>query len=246
VPESFRWFVTVFMILGGALLARVVAARLFQSARGTLAPAETLLDCTAFFSFGLTLIFVQFVDQYFLIYLPLATIVVGKSVQDLLLRWRALVSVCCVFLLVGATVWTREDLARDEAIWTLSEQLRAEGIPAERIFSDWKWLFYWQFEDYVHAGHATPETSYADLFEDGWLKRKKEAAEFWIVRELQPPAGETWKVVRQTHYFSIYARGRQTFYAIRRIHSSRAAIEAKTMAVAGRSGRQYTQSQYAR
>ena len=240
VPESFRWTVTVFMILGGALFAQIAAARLLQLARGTLAPAEMLLDFTAIFSFGLTLIFVQFVDQYFLIYLPLAAIVVGKSVQELLIRRRALVIACCLVLLTGSAVWTREDLARDEAMWSLSEQLHAEGIPPERIFSDWKWLFYWQFEDYVHAGHATAETSYAELFEDGWLKRERDAAEYWIVRELKPPPGETWKVVRETHYFSIYARGRQTFYAVRRIHSQRASLEGQTTAVAGALGRQYT------
>jgi Dolichyl-phosphate-mannose-protein mannosyltransferase len=240
VPESFRWMVTVCMILGGALFAQIAAARLLQLARGTLAPAEMLLDFTAIFSFGLTLIFVQFVDQYFLIYLPLAAIVVGKSAHELLLRHRALVIACCLVLLTGSAVWTREDLARDEAMWSLAEQLRAEGIPPERIFSDWKWLFYWQFEDYVHAGHATAETSYAELFEDGWLKRERDAAEYWIVRELKPPPGETWEIVRETHYFSIYARGRQTFYAVRRIHSPRAGLEAKTTAVAGALGRQYT------
>ena len=76
-------------------------------------------------------------------------------------------------------------------------------------------MFYWEFENYVRAGHATPETSYNDLFGE-WMKQKQEAAEFWIVRELKPPPGETWKVVAEAHYFSLYSRGWQTFYAIRR------------------------------
>jgi 4-amino-4-deoxy-L-arabinose transferase-like glycosyltransferase len=215
VPEWFRWAVTLLMVAGGALFARIAAARLVEATRGRLAPAELLLDFTALFSCGLTLIFVQFVDQYFLVYLPCAAIVVAKSVEDLLLRWRGVVAVCCMLLLVGAAGWTREDLAKDEAMWTLAERLRVEGVPADRIFSDWKWLFYWEFENYVRAGHATPETSYNDLF-GGWMKQQQEAAEFWIVRELKPPPGETWKVVAEAHYFSLYSRGRQTFYAIRR------------------------------
>ena len=84
VPEWVRWAVTLLMVGGGAIFARIAAARLIEAMRGRLAPAELLLDFTALFSCGLTLIFVQFVDQYFLVYLPCAVIVVAKSVEDLL------------------------------------------------------------------------------------------------------------------------------------------------------------------
>jgi hypothetical protein len=47
---------------------------------------------------------------------------------------------------------------------------------------------------------------------------KRDAAEYWVVHELKPPAGERWEVVDTAHYFSIYARGQETFYAVRRIH----------------------------
>jgi hypothetical protein len=59
----------------------------------------------------------------------------------------------------------------------------------------------------------------ARLGEDGWQGRNRRAAEYWIVHDPRPPAGsgETWTIVDKADYFSLYARGRERFYAIRRL-----------------------------
>jgi hypothetical protein len=58
-----------------------------------------------------------------------------------------------------------------------------------------------------------------------------------VVHELTPPPGERWEVVDTAHYFSVYARGQETFYAVRRIRDeqavpSRAAASAPPAAAA--------------
>jgi hypothetical protein len=198
-----------------------MVARYVGAAWAGLKPAELVLDLTTLFSLGLILIFNQFVDRYFLVLIPYAAIVVAKRLEGALLSWRRAVTVCCILLLIGSSVWTREELAQDQAQWTLSERLRTDGISPTEIFSDWKWLFYWQFEDYVHAGHVTATSTYGDLFGQSWQGRKRDAADYWVVHDLTPPRGETWRVVDQTSYFSVYARGWKTFYAVRRDRGSR-------------------------
>jgi hypothetical protein len=177
--------------------------------------AELLLDFTALSLLALNLLFGQLWDQYLLVYLSYAAIAIGKQLQGVLIDWRRAVVGSCVALLIGAAVWTREDLAKDEAIWTLAAGLKAEGVPPERIYADWQWLFYWKFDDLVRAGKATGRTSYSDLY-DHWLSENRAAADYWIVHDPHAPPGETWQPVAQASYFSVYARRRETFYAIKR------------------------------
>jgi hypothetical protein len=41
------------------------------------------------------------------------------------------------------------------------------------------------------------------------------------VHDPRPPASEFWKIVDRFHYFSVFSRGVETFYAVRRLDSSR-------------------------
>jgi hypothetical protein len=241
MPEVLRWGITLFMVVGAGFFARIVAARYAGSLRARLVPADLVLDLTTLFSLGFTLGFNQFIDRYLLIYMPYVAIVVAKHLESALLTWRRAVIVCCGLSLICSAVWTREDIAKDEALWTLSKRLRVEGIPPEQIFSDWKWLFYWQFEDYVHAGHVTDASTYADLFGESWLGRNREAAKYRVVQNLTPPRGETWAIIGQTKYFSLYGCRWETYYAVRRRHLPAVANAWKTTAVASRSRPHYTQ-----
>jgi len=220
LPDALRWGITLYVVVGAGLFARIIVARYAGAARAALKPSELVLDLTTLFSLGFVLTFNQFVDRYFLVLIPYAAIVVAQRLEGALLSWRRAVTVGCVLLLIGSAVWTREELAQDEAQWTLSEQLRTDGISPGEIFSDWKWLFYWQFEDYVHAGHVTAASCYGDLFGQSWLGRKRDAAEYRVVHDLSPPRGETWRVVDQTSYFSVYACRWKAFYAVRRDRGS--------------------------
>jgi hypothetical protein len=214
--EPVRWAATIFVVVGAALFARLIVARCTELGRGDADQlALCVLDFTALFLVAVSLVFNQFTDNYLVPLVPYAAIAVGKPLEGLLLSWRRAVVVCCLLLLVGAVIWTREDLAKDEALWSLSARLHDKGIPPQKIFSDWKWYFFWNFEDAAEAGLFKPSTSYAYLF-DVWMAPGRDAAEYRVVHEVKPPPGERWEVVDQAQYFSVYARGKETFYAVRR------------------------------
>ena len=167
------------------------------------------------FLLGLNLAFSQMWDQYLLVYIPYAAIIVGKRLEGLLIGWRRPVVACCVLLLFGSAIWTREDLAKGEAMWSLCQQLRADGIPPNQIFADWEWHLFWNFEDYVRDHRVTSTTSYSEIF-DKILPQARQSAEYWIVHDPHPPAGEQWKTIHAVRYFSVYARGTEHFYAVQR------------------------------
>jgi hypothetical protein len=217
--ERFRWGCTVFVVIGAALFTRIIVARWARASIKNLSPADLLLDFTFLFLLALNLLFSQIFDSYLLVYLIYAAIVIGKRLEARLLKWSAAVICCCVLLLIGDAIWTREELAKTEAQWTLAERLRETGVAPEQIACDWPWLFYWGFEDRVHQGRITIHDPYTSLFGDqGWLLTNHRAAPYWIVNrhELPAPPGETRTIIDQVRYFSVYARGWETFYTIRR------------------------------
>jgi hypothetical protein len=220
--EPARWAATIFVVVGAALFARLIVARSLNLIRGERPELSLLvLDFAALFLLAVGLVFNQFTDNYLIPFVPYAAIVFGKPLERLLLAWRHAVVVCCLLLFAGSAIWTREDLAKDEALWTLSSRLAAKGIPPREIFSDWKWFFYWNFEDAAEEGLFHPNTSYAHFF-DEWMPPYRDRAEYWVVHEVTPPPGERWEVVDTARYFSVYARGEETFYAVRRVREAKA------------------------
>ncbi len=215
--EPVRWAATLFVIVGAALFARLIVARVARLGTGDADQlACCVLDFTALFLAAVSLVFNQFTDNYLVPLVPYAAIAVGRPLAELLWARRRAVVACCLLLFVGAAIWTREDLAKDEAMWSLSARLHDQGIPPQQIFSDWKWFFFWNFEDAAEQGLFHPDTSYAYFF-DEWMAPDRQFAEYRVVHELTPPPGERWELVDTAHYFSVYARGQETFYAVRRI-----------------------------
>jgi hypothetical protein len=223
--EPVRWAVTIYVVVGAALFARVFLERyasLISPESGPLpppAPRLLLLDLTSLFLLAGYLIFSQLWDAYLMSFLPLTALVVGKRYENLLVSHRLAVSLCCLLLLTGSAIWTREELAKDEAQWVLADRLRETGVDPRDIASSWEWFAYWSFPDFVRqegkrAGSSIPKF----LGEDGWQGRNRQAAEYWIVHDPRPPAGssETWTIVGEANYFSVYARGRERFYAVQR------------------------------
>jgi hypothetical protein len=223
--EPVRWAVTIFVVVGAALIARVFVERyasLLTAAPGAVpppTPRELLLDLTSLFLLGGNLVFFQQWDSYQLPFLPLAAIVLAKRYERLLLARSWAVAGCCLALLVGSAIWTREDLAKGDVQWILAERLRQEGIAPQNIASSWEWFAYWNFPEFVRQEGKRASTEIPKfLGEDGWQGRNRIAAEYWIVHEPRPPAGspETWTIVGEADYFSVYARRRERFYAVRR------------------------------
>jgi hypothetical protein len=223
--EPVRWAVTIFVVVGAALIASVFVERyasVLSAAPGPVpapTPRELLLDLTSLFLLGCNLIFFQQWDSYQLPFLPLVAIVLAKRFEGLLVSWRLAVTACCLVLLAGSAIWTREDLAKGHVQWILAERLRESGIAPQNIASSWEWFAYWNFPEFVRKEGKEAATAIPKfLGEDGWQGRNREAAEFWVVHESRPPAGsnEKWTIVGEADYFSVYARRRERFYAIHR------------------------------
>ncbi|HET6328484.1 MAG TPA: glycosyltransferase family 39 protein [Planctomycetaceae bacterium] len=215
--DPVRWGATILVVVGAALFTRLIVARWARLGGGEPSRLAVLvLDFTALFLVAISLVFTQFTDNYLVPLVPYAAIAVGKPLEDLLLARRRAVVACCLVLLAGAAIWTREDLAKDQALWTLSVRLHDQGIPPQQIASDWKWFFFWNFEQAAAEGRFQPSTSYAHFFHE-WMPESEKSAEYRVVHEVKPPPGEHWEVADTAHYFSIYARRKETFYAVRRI-----------------------------
>ena len=123
---------TVLAVSGGILFARLFARRYAIAAnRPTLNHA--VLDASTGVSFAMALVFFVFGDKDVLIFLPFAAIAVGRQVESVLMAYCPAVAVLCLGLLAGTAIWTREDLCRNEAIWTLAERVHATGVPPGKI-----------------------------------------------------------------------------------------------------------------
>ena len=139
---------TVVAVGGGILFARLFARRYAVAAnRPTL--SQAVLDASTGVSFAMALVFFVFGDKDVLIFLPFAAIAVGRQVESVLTAYRPAVAVLCLGLLAGTAIWTREDLCRNEAIWTLAERVHATGVPPGKIFAGWEWSGYYEFPAYT-------------------------------------------------------------------------------------------------
>lgn len=210
---------TVVAIGGGMVFARLFVRRYTVVAnRPTL--SEAVLDAATGVLLAMALVFFVFGDKDVLIFLPFAAIAVGRQVESVITAYRPAVVLVCLGLLAGTAIWTREDLCRNEAIWTLAERIHATGVPPEKIFSGWEWSGYYEFPKYVREVPPVATTTFSDFFVR-WLAGRKAQAEYLIVHDPRPPAGESWKIVDRFRYFSVFSRGVETFYAVRRLDALR-------------------------
>jgi hypothetical protein len=210
---------TLLTIAGGVLFAHFFVRRYLVAANRPWLE-QGLLDAATFVSLLMALVFFVFGDKDVLIFLPLGAIAVAKQAEQVLWKHRLAVFTGCLLLLAGTAVWTREDLCRNQAVWTLAARLEAGGVPSERIFAGWEWYGYHHFEDYARIVPPLETTEFADFF-GPWMERQKAQADYLIVHDPHAPAGEHYKVVDQFQYFSVFSRGVETFYAVERPGSAR-------------------------
>ena len=205
---------TIVAVGGGILFARLFTRRYAVAAnRPTL--NQAVLDASTGVSFAMALVFFVFGDKDVLIFLPFAAIAVGRQVEPVLSAYRPAVAALCLGMLAGTAIWTREDLCRNEAIWTLAERVHATGVPPGKIFAGWEWSGYYEFPAYTREVPPIASTTFTDFFER-WLAGRKAQAEFLIVHDPRPPAGEQWRTIDRFRYFSVFSRGIETFYTVRR------------------------------
>jgi 4-amino-4-deoxy-L-arabinose transferase-like glycosyltransferase len=212
---KFRILATVIAVAGSVFFAHFLVRRYVLESGRPSGLHEWFLDAASLFSLLLVLVFFLIGDEYLLIFLPFAAIAIGRQVEPVLLAWRRTVFIVCLLLLAGAAVWTREGLCRNEAIWTLAERLHATGVPTDKIFAGWEWAGYYHFDDYARAAPPATTTTFADFFER-WMSERKARAEFLIVHDPHPPTGEHWQTIDRSQFFSVFSRGTETYYAVRR------------------------------
>jgi hypothetical protein len=212
---KFRVVTTVIAVGGAIPFAFVLMRRYFRETSRPRGLPEWFLDATTFFSLLLALVFFLIGDEYLLIFLPFSAIALGRGVEPVLVAWRRTVVMLCFLLLAGAAIWTREGLCRNEAIWTLAERLHARGIHTDEIFAGWEWAGFYHFDDYVRSSPPTATTTFADFFER-WTGERRDRAQYLIVHDPRPPAGQNWETVDRFQYFSVFSRGTETFYAVHR------------------------------
>jgi Dolichyl-phosphate-mannose-protein mannosyltransferase len=205
---------TVLTIAGGVVFAHFFWRRYWRAEhRPGLAPG--LLDASTFVSLAMALVFFVFGDKDVLIFLPLAAIAVGKQAEGVLLRHRHSIFAACVLLLAGSAVWTREDLCRNQAVWTLAARLHADGVASQAIFAGWEWYGYYQFDDYARLFPADKTTEFADFF-GPWMDGQREQAQYLIVHDPHPPGEDHDEIVGEFQYFSVFSRGTEKFYSLKR------------------------------
>ena len=109
-----------------------------------------------------------------------------------------------------------KSLCRTQAIWTLAEHVHAAGIPTNKIFAGWEWAGYYHFDEYAKTAPPESTNSFADFFERRVADCRDQAA-YLIVHDPMPPPGQAWEIVEKYQYFSVFSRGTESFYAVRRL-----------------------------
>ncbi|HEV8003767.1 MAG TPA: hypothetical protein VGP63_28130 [Planctomycetaceae bacterium] len=206
---------TLLTIASGVLFAHFLVRRYVVAANRPRLE-QGILDAATLVSLLMALVFFVFGDKDVLIFLPLAAIAVAKQAEPVLLKHRRLVFAACLFMLAGSAVWTREDLLRNQAMWTLAERVHAGNVPSEKIYAGWEWYGFHHFDDYARAVPPVATTEFADFF-GPWMDRQRAQAEYLIVHKPDLPKDERYETVAEFRYFSVFSRGFETFYAVKRI-----------------------------
>ncbi len=205
---------TLLTIASGVLFAHFLVRRYLVAANRP-GLERGMLDAATFVSLLMALVFFVFGDKDVLIFLPLAAIAVAKQAEPVLVRHRRSIFVACLLVLAGTAVWTREDLCRNQAVWTLATRLHEQGVLSEKIYVGWEWYGYHHFDDYARAVPPVATTEFADFF-GPWMDRQRAQAEYLIVHDPESPPGEHYETVAQFTYFSVFSRGYETFCAVKR------------------------------
>jgi Dolichyl-phosphate-mannose-protein mannosyltransferase len=200
-----RWpraALTLVTFAGATLYARMLVLR-YSTSHGweKVGPNERLLDLCTLFLLVEHVIFRTFGDRYLLGFLPFILIVVGRYLGSWLNRWRMVMAMVCLAMLVTSAVWTRGLLVKEEAEWMAAESVRAAGIEPKHIFGNWVWnMYHGATDDYMaEIGDSTPLASNDDL----WLRflpQRREQAQFLTVASVHPPSNEKWELIKEVPY----------------------------------------------
>jgi hypothetical protein len=209
-----RGILTFITTIGGILFARIFVLR-YSDYQGwkCLPLSKRLLDLVALLLLVFHLIYVDFGDEYLMVFLPFTLIVVGSHLKNYLNRFCIVTTIVCLAMLVASAMWTRGLASWKEACWQGGDLLLFAGVRPEQIYGLWEWNSYYKFQDYVDE-FKNKELDLGDFF-DRWQPEQRRQARFWIVAFLNPPVNETWRVIYKIPYENIFLQKRFV-YVIRR------------------------------
>lgn len=215
-----RGILTPATLIGAILLARIVLLRYCGGHSWEhLPPSERVLDHVTLFLLLLQLIYVQFMDEYLMVFLPFALVVLGRHLKEWLNRFRIATGMACFVVLAVSVAWTRSTLERSEAYWSGSEFVLSAGIPPEQIYGSWESVSYYRFPDYLdevgdRAFNNIPDYDHVSDYFTRWLPKQKKGAQIWVTESLPFPE-ETWQILKTIPYEDIFLRHRNV-YVVRR------------------------------
>ena len=164
-----RKVLTLLTSAGAVLLGGILVRRYFADGGWkALTPEQRLLDLVTLGLLGLHLIYAQFGDEYLIVFLPFALIILGRQLQP----WQAILlvpgTIGCLVLLAGSAWWTRSLLVENELPWREAEKVRALGVDPTKIYGPWAWNCYQgAFDDYLTDIHRRIEYRPLDDGYDG-------------------------------------------------------------------------------
>ncbi len=204
---SQRLNLTLAVVVGGVLLARVLVARGLSYRAGAVPPSQRFLDLTALFLLAAALVYHHLGDEYLIVFQPVALILVGRSLRGWLAPrgLRAALTVVCVLALAASALWVRGRLAKAEAHWQAAEAARATGADLRQVWGNWEWsCYHGAFDDYLaQLGGEKPET-FDDFFY--WWGQQSLRAQFLV---MDTPVGEPFEPAFNVSYRDEFWRERQ-------------------------------------
>jgi hypothetical protein len=192
-----RYPLTLFAILSAIGLGWLLTLRYADASyRRGVSPEEGFVVLTGLVLLMLHLVYVQSNDTYAVAFLPLVLFVLAQLLRGHRLpRWgvRTASASCLAFLILSSLV-VRSGLERQEAVWTVAEQLRVSGVDPMQIKGDSHWNYYHSaFDLWIdEVGRTGPMERYTRPYGMhsafyGWLAERQQNARYRIVAHDSPP-----------------------------------------------------------
>jgi hypothetical protein len=156
----------------------------------------------------------QLAEEYFLAFLPLTLILMGRQLGKWLNRHQMATVLACLAMLVASAMWTRGLLASSEACWRGAEFVLSTGAQPNQVYGCEFWFGYYRFYDYV-AEVPDPTVGFPDDFFGRWMSEQRQQAQFWVTETLYVPTDEKWEVLKEIPYRDILLREGRV-YVLRR------------------------------
>jgi len=214
-PRPLAALLTLVMIIGGVLLARLFALRYFAvTGVQTIPPSHLLLDFVTLGFLALHVVFLFFRDEYLITLLPFTLIVLGRALQPWLERLRVpLIAASLVFLIVS-TLWVREYIEEKEAEWQAAQSLVDAGIDPFQIDVSWEWTSYHGgFDAYlkeINYQQPAGDELLSDYF-DRWIAQRLAHAPYLVGALAEPPNNPQFEIVRTVPYQDVLLRPRYVY-----------------------------------